>query len=59
MGLIFAIPLYQCALYVAFEDVCGVPETDGAPWIQHECQRGPLNPQTGGNIRKTCELPIG
>jgi hypothetical protein len=29
VGLIFAIPLYQCALYVAFEDVCGVPETDG------------------------------
>jgi hypothetical protein len=29
VGLIFAIPLYQCALYVAFEDVCGVPEIDG------------------------------
>jgi membrane-anchored glycerophosphoryl diester phosphodiesterase (GDPDase) len=29
VGLLFAFPLYVCTLYVAFEDVCGVPETDG------------------------------
>ncbi|MDZ7900209.1 MAG: hypothetical protein U5N85_19575 [Arcicella sp.] len=29
VGLLFAFPLYQCTIYAAFEDVCGVPETDG------------------------------
>jgi hypothetical protein len=29
VGLLFAYPLYICTLYAAFEDVCGVPETDG------------------------------
>ena len=29
VGLLFAYPLYQCVIYAAFEDVCGVPETDG------------------------------
>jgi uncharacterized membrane protein len=29
IGLLFAVPLAQCVLYAAFEDVCGVPETDG------------------------------
>ncbi len=29
IGLIFAYPLYQCVIYAAFEDICGVPEIDG------------------------------
>lgn len=29
VGLLFAFPLYQCIIYAAFEDVCGVPEIDG------------------------------
>lgn len=29
VGLFFAFPFYYCSLYAAFEDVCGVPETDG------------------------------
>jgi hypothetical protein len=29
VGLLFAFPLYHCVIYAAFEDVCGVPETDG------------------------------
>jgi hypothetical protein len=29
VGLFFALPLYYCIIYAAFEDVCGVPEIDG------------------------------
>jgi membrane-anchored glycerophosphoryl diester phosphodiesterase (GDPDase) len=29
VGLFFALPLFYCIMYAAFEDVCGVPETDG------------------------------
>jgi hypothetical protein len=29
VGLLFALPLYYCIVYAAFEDVCGVPEIDG------------------------------
>ena len=29
VGILFAFPLYQCVIYAAFEDVCGVPEIDG------------------------------
>jgi hypothetical protein len=29
VGLLFALPLYECVIYAAFEDVCGVPEIDG------------------------------
>jgi hypothetical protein len=29
VGLVFALPLYYCIMYAAFEDVCGLPETDG------------------------------
>jgi hypothetical protein len=29
VGLLFALPLYYCVIYAAFEDICGVPEIDG------------------------------